>query len=146
MAKIVRIVEGPIDFNEALAAVRSPRNGGLATFYGSTRDNSDGKAVERLFYEAYEPMAVAKMDAIAAEIAETWGVTDIAMVHRIGEVPIGEVSVFIAAGSAHRDEAFSACRFAIDTLKETVPIWKKEFFDDGEVWVGQTPSDRNTGE
>ena len=146
MAKIVKIVEGPIDSDEALAAVRGPGNGGLATFYGSTRDNSDGKAVQRLFYDAYEPMAVAKMEAIAEEIAKKWGVTDIAMVHRIGEVPIGEVSVFIAAGSAHRDEAFSACRFAVDTLKETVPIWKKEFFDDGEVWVGQTPSDRETGE
>ncbi len=146
MAKIVEIVKGPIDFDEALAAARSPRNGGLATFYGSTRDNSDGKPVQRLFYEAYEPMAVAKMEAIAEEIAERWGVTDIAMVHRVGEVPIGEVSVFIATGSAHRDEAFSACRFAIDTLKDTVPIWKKEFFDDGEAWVGQTRSGREDGE
>ena len=146
MARIVKIVEGQIDFHEALDAVRSPRNGGLATFYGSTRDNSEGKSVHRLFYEAYKPMAVAKMDEIADQIRDKWGVEDIAMVHRIGEVPIGEVSVFIAAGSAHRVEAFAACRFAIDTLKETVPIWKKEFFDDGEVWVGQTPSARESGD
>ena len=146
MARIVKIVEGQIDFHEALDAARSPRNGGLATFYGSTRDNSEGKSVQRLFYEAYKPMAVAKMEEIADQIHEKWGVADLAMVHRIGEVPIGEVSVFIAAGSAHRAEAFSACRFAINTLKETVPIWKKEFFDDGEVWVGQTPSGRESGD
>ncbi len=146
MARLVKIVEGQIDFHEALDIVRSPRNGGLATFYGSTRNNSDGKPVQRLFYEAYEPMAVAKMEEIADEIYEKWEVADLAMVHRIGEVPIGEVSVFIAAGSAHRAEAFSACRFAIDTLKETVPIWKKEFFDDGDVWVGETPSGRKLGD
>jgi len=140
VGRIVRIVEGPIDTEAALKAVREPHNGGLATFYGSTRDNTANKRVARLFYEAYEPMAVAKMEEIAQKIDKKWGVTDIILIHRIGEVPIGEISVFVATGSAHRHEAFCACRFAIDTLKETVPIWKKEFFHDGEVWVGQTPS------
>jgi len=142
VARLVKIVEGPIDFEEALEAVGSPANGGVATFYGSTRDSSDGKPVHKLFYEAYEPMALKKMEGIADEISRRWGVSDLAMVHRIGEVPIGEVSVFIAVGSAHRAEAFAACRYAIDTLKETVPIWKKEYFEDGEVWVGETPSGR----
>lgn len=142
MARLIRIVEGPLDFAEALAAVRAPGNGGVATFYGSTRDSSEGKPIGKLFYEAYAPMALAKMGQIADEVAARWKVNDLAMVHRIGEVPIGEVSVFIAAGAAHRAEAFAACRHAIDALKETVPIWKKEFFEDGEVWVGQTPAGR----
>ena len=146
MARLIKIVDGRIDIEEALEAVRSPGNGGLASFYGSTRDNSEGKRVHRLFYEAYEPMATTKMNEIADEIADQIGVQDLAMVHRIGEVPIGEVSVFVAAGSGHRAAAFAACRFAIDTLKETVPIWKKEFFDDEEVWVGEAPSSGAAGD
>lgn len=139
MARLIRVVEGTIDFDEALAAVAAPENGGVATFRGDTRNHSEGNSVEKLFYEAYEPMASEKMNEIADQIEERWQVRDFAMIHRVGEVPIGEASVFIVAAAPHRAEAFAACRYAIDTLKQTVPIWKKEYFEGGEMWVGETP-------
>lgn len=139
MARLVRVVDSPIDFDEALAAVAAPENGAVVTFRGDTRNHSEGKTVQKLFYEAYEPMATEKMNAIVDEVEERWQVRDFAMIHRVGEVPIGETSIFIVAAAPHRAEAFAACRYAIDTLKQTVPIWKKEFFDDGEMWVGETP-------
>lgn len=144
MGRLIKITNGPISVDESLKHVEAASNGGLVTFAGSTRSSTRSKNVKHLFYEAYVPMARSEMVKIADFIAENLGVQDIAMIHRIGKVPIGEISVLIAAASPHRAEAFKACRYAIDTLKDTVPIWKKEFFEDGEVWVGETPSGKSS--
>jgi molybdopterin synthase catalytic subunit len=118
-------------------AVEHPGAGALALFSGVVRDQTGGRRVKFLEYEAHGPMALAKMQEIGEAIRSRWpDVTRIALVHRIGRLEIGESSVMIAVSSPHRAQAFEACRFAIDTLKETVPIWKKEHFEDGEVWVG----------
>ena len=124
-------------------AVGAPGAGAVALFSGVVRDQTGGRRVKFLEYEGHAPMALAKMREIAAEIRSRWpGTLRVAMVHRIGRLEIGESSVMIAVSSPHRHAAFEACHFAIDTLKETVPVWKKEYFEDGEVWVGlQSGSD-----
>jgi len=132
-----KITSEPIDAATVERAVFTDYNGGVVVFHGVVRDNSDGgRDVRYLEYEAYPEMAERQMREIGAEIERRWGTTDVAMVHRIGRVEIGETSVVVAVGSPHRGEAFDACRYAIDTLKATVPIWKKEAFADGEAWVG----------
>ena len=105
------------------------------TFEGVTRDNSKGRRTLRLEYEAYRPMALEKMQSIVHEAKGRFDVHRVGIIHRLGRLEIGEASVVIVVTSAHRAAAFDACRFAIDRLKKTVPIWKKEFFEDGEVWV-----------
>lgn len=125
-----------IDTEALLAAVGDPRAGGTALFVGTTRNENEGRIVERLEYEAYETMALDEMRRIGDEIVRRWTVVAISMVHRVGVVPIGEASVAVAVSAAHREEAFLACRYGIDTLKLTVPIWKKEYFRGGEHWVG----------
>ena len=130
------IVSEPIDATAVAAAVASPHAGAVVTFLGTTRDHNDGRQVTRLEYEAYPSMAVAEMRRIGDRAREQWSIEAIAIVHRIGVVPVGEASVVIAVSAAHRGEAFAACRFAIDRLKEVVPIWKKEHFEGGEVWIG----------
>jgi MoaE-MoaD fusion protein len=118
-------------------AVGHPGAGAIALFSGIVRDQTGGRRVKFLEYEAHAPMALAKMREIAAAIRARWpGTLRVALVHRVGRLEIGESSVMIAVSSPHRREAFDACHFAIDTLKETVPVWKKEYFEDGEVWVG----------
>ena len=118
-------------------AVADPGAGAVALFSGIVRDQTGGRRVKFLEYEAHAPMALAKMREIAAAIRARWpGTLRVALVHRVGRLEIGESSVMIAVSSPHRREAFEACHFAIDTLKETVPVWKKEYFEDGEVWVG----------
>jgi molybdopterin synthase catalytic subunit len=118
-------------------AVGDPGAGAIALFSGIVRDQTGGRRVKFLEYEAHAPMALAKMREIAAAIRARWpGTLRVALVHRVGRLEIGESSVMIAVSSPHRREAFEACHFAIDTLKETVPVWKKEYFEDGEVWVG----------
>ncbi len=116
--------------------VADPAAGAIVSFTGTTRRDNAGRKVLRLEYEAYEPMALAEMRKLASEAAERWKLVRIAIAHRIGVVEIGETSVAIAVSAAHRGEAFEACRFAIDRLKEIVPIWKKEYFEGGEVWIG----------
>ncbi len=111
------------------------RDGALALFVGVVRDENEGRAVLRLEYEAYEEMALSEMEAIEREARRRWPITQIRIVHRLGRMEIGEASVAVAVASPHRDEAFEACRFAIDTLKRSVPIWKKEFYADGAVWL-----------
>ena len=131
------ITTEPIDAEALYRAVLRDRDGAVVTFHGVVRDHSDGdKAVRYLEYEAYPDMAEARMRAIGDELRARWGVEEVAMVHRIGRVEIGEASVVIAVAAPHRGAAFDACEYAIDTLKATVPIWKKEVFADGEVWVG----------
>ena len=133
---MIAIVNAPIDVQAVLESVRDPAAGAVDLFLGTTRNQTRGRNVLLLEYEAYEPMARGLMERIAREAKERWGITKISIVHRIGTVAVGEVSVAVAVSSPHRNEAFLACRYAIDTLKETVPIWKKEVFADGGHWVG----------
>ncbi len=133
----IEVTTEPLSERAVAQAVEHPGAGALALFSGVVRDQTGGRRVKFLEYEAHGPMALTKMREIAVAIRGRWPiVTRIAVVHRIGRLEIGESSVMIAVSSPHRAEAFEACRFAIDTLKETVPIWKKEHFEDGEVWVG----------
>ncbi len=131
-----RITTEPIDLSVVLGAVSHPGAGGIALFVGTTRDENDGRQVERLEYEAYDDMAVAEMRVIGETMRRCWPLLAVAMVHRIGVVPIGDASVAVAVSAPHRDEAFAACRYGIDTLKAQVPIWKKEFYADGSRWIG----------
>jgi molybdopterin synthase catalytic subunit len=133
---VIEIVDHVIDVAAVSAAVGGTASGAIVTFIGTTRDHNDGRTVTRLEYEAYPEMALAEMHKIAASARERWPIADVAIVHRIGIVPIGEASVVIAVSAAHRAPAFAACQFAIDRLKEVVPIWKKEHFDGGAVWIG----------
>src|SRR6201998_4467518 len=127
--------------NAAIAReVRADEDGAVATFDGCVRNHSHGRSTLYLEYEAYESMALAKMREIAEHVHGSFAINRVAIVHRLGRLEIGETSVFIAVSAAHRAAAFDACRFAIDTLKRTVPIWKKEYFEDGAVWAdGELP-------
>ncbi len=136
----ITIGREPIDVAALQAAVADPGAGGTVTFIGTTRRENSGRIVTRLEYEAYEPMALQEMRKIAEEAGRRFRITRIAIRHRIGMVEIGESSVAIAVSAPHRGEAFDACRFAIDRLKEVVPIWKKEHFEGGEVWIGSQTS------
>ena len=134
---LIKIVDGPIDIGGIVAAVTDPAAGGIDLFIGTTRNHHQGRRVLRLEYEAYVPMALAEMENIAVEAVRRWGLLRAGAVHRNGPVGIGEASVAIACSAAHRAEAFEACRFVIDALKRDVPIWKKEYYADGEAWVGE---------
>jgi len=133
----IQVTTEPLSERAAMEAVSDPAAGAVVLFSGVVRDQTGGRRVKFLEYEAHAPMAEAKMREIAATAHQRWpDVTRIAMIHRIGRLEIGESSVMIAVSSPHRRQAFEAGQFAIDTLKETVPVWKKEYFDDGEIWVG----------
>jgi len=137
---ICQLVRDPIDMPALIRQVRAPEDGAIVTFDGFVRNQSHNRPTLYLDYEAYESMALAKMREIAAQLHEKFAIHRVAVVHRLGRLEIGETSVFIAVSSAHRAAAFDACRFAIDTLKRTVPIWKKEYFEDGAVWAdGELP-------
>ena len=135
----VRIVREPIDAEAVVGRLQRPADGAVAIFAGVVRDNSRGRRTLYLEYEAYEAMALQQMASLAAEARARFGVRGAAIVHRLGRLDIGETSVLIAVASAHRGEAFDACRWIIDTLKKTVPIWKKEYFEDGTAWAGGEP-------
>ena len=124
----------PIDMNKCISYVHSPQCGAIATFAGTTRDTFDGKTVLELRYEAYVPMAIRCIKSICSSARSTWDIYSIAAAHRLGAVPVGEISVFIAISAVHRADALDACKFAIDEVKATVPIWKKEVYTNGEVW------------
>jgi molybdopterin synthase catalytic subunit len=135
---IIRITRDPLDaaaVAELERAVEHPSVGGVVTFQGVVRDNNKGKRTRYLEYEAYPEMAEREMATIAAEIGHRWGTDRVAMAHRVGRLEVGECSVVVVVACAHRGEAFEACRYAIDTLKSTVPIWKKEVAEDGEEWI-----------
>jgi molybdopterin synthase catalytic subunit len=133
---VAYLTSDPIDLGPLLDSVQSPARGGIASFLGTVRDHHRGRAVLRLDYSAYAPMAVAELGRIVAEAELRWDV-GVAVQHRIGQLEIGDVAVAIAVASGHRDEAFVACRYVIEELKRRVPIWKKEYFADGTVeWVG----------
>jgi len=137
---LFELVDKPIDRSALLLSVRAPEDGAIVTFDGFVRNESHNRATLYLDYEAYESMALAKMREIGAQLHEKYRIHRVAMVHRLGRLEIGETSIFIAVSAPHRAAAFEACRFAIDTLKHTVPIWKKEYFEDGAVWAdGELP-------
>ena len=117
----------------------SPQSGGVDVFIGTVRDNTKGKKVVRLEFETYESMALSEMRKLAEDILNKWPVHKILIHHRIGTLLPGDVPVIIVVAAAHRNAAFEACRYAIDTFKQTVPIWKKEVFEDGEQWVAAHP-------
>lgn len=138
---MVSLTLNQIDIKSLVDGVTTPQSGGIDIFVGTTRNHAGGRSVKLLEYEAYEPMAVAIMERLETEAKKRWPVRKISIVHRLGKVPIGEASVVIAVSSAHRKEAFDACRFLIDTLKKEVPIWKREYFSDGTVeWSGTQTS------
>lgn len=135
----VKILDKPLDTKGCIDWVMSPESGGIDIFIGAVRNQTKGKAVLQLEFEAYEPMALLEIEKILAQTAEKWPVQKALVHHRTGVLEVGEVPVIIAVSAAHRAAAFEACRYIIDTLKETVPIWKKEVFEDGEVWVAAHP-------
>lgn len=135
----IQIKDKPLDNLECIDFVNHPEAGGNVVFVGTVRAQTKGKRVLKLEFESYEPMAIKEMRKIAEQVAEKWNALAISFHHRVGVLEIGEVAVIIAVSTPHRKAAFEACEYAIDTLKETVPIWKKEFFDDGEVWVAAHP-------
>jgi len=130
---------GPLDVGDALARVAGPDAGGIVLFVGAVRDRSRGRQIDHLEYEAYPEMAEREMERVAQEAARRWPDVRLAIGHRAGHLEVGEIAVVVAVAAPHRAEAFEACRFAIDTLKQTVPIWKKEFATDGEYWVDERP-------
>jgi molybdopterin converting factor subunit 1 len=132
-----RLSDEPLSLEDVAREVASDDAGAIATFVGTTRAHSRGREVIRLEYEAYEGMAEAEMERIAGVLRNRHDVIDVAIHHRVGPVEIGETSVVIAVSAAHRAAAFDACREAIDTLKQTVPLWKKELYVGGEEWIGQ---------
>jgi len=137
---LIALVWDPIQPAALVEHVRQPEDGAVVTFDGCVRNHSHGRRTLYLDYEGYEEMALAKMREIVQQIHESFPIHRVAMAHRLGRLEIGETSVFIAVSSPHRPAAFEACRFAIDTLKRTVPIWKKEYFEDGAVWAdGEVP-------
>ena len=136
-ADTFRVVDAPLSADAIASEVAHPGAGGIAIFSGIVRNETGGRPVKYLVYEAHAPMAEAKMREIGESIHARWsGIRRVAMLHRVGRLEIGESSVLIAVSATHRGEAFAACQYAIDTLKRTVPVWKKEHFEDGEVWVG----------
>ena len=132
-----RLSEEPLSLERVVAEVASADAGAIATFVGTTRARSRGREVVRLEYEAYEGMAEAEMARIASELKARHDLLEVAIHHRVGPVEIGETSVVIAVSAAHRQAALAACKEAIDTLKETVPLWKKEVYEGGEEWIGR---------
>ena len=132
--------------DDLLAATADPTAGATVLFLGTTRNHNEGREVEELEYEAYAGMAEKELERIAGEAREKWDIVKVAVVHRIGVVPIGEASVMIAVSAAHRGPAFEAARYTIDRLKEVGPIWKKEFFEGGAVWIGDQAGQQGTWE
>ena len=133
---LIEITHEPLDPEAITDKVRKDTNGAVVTFLGTTRSVTGGRKVLHLEYEAYRPMAANKLADIVGEMRERWSIEDIAIGHRLGHVEIGDVSLVVAVASPHRKDAFAACQYSVDRIKQMVPIWKKEFFEGGEVWVG----------
>lgn len=133
------ITDKPLVVDEILALVSDGEAGAVNIFVGTVRNQTKGKTVVRLEFESYVSMAVKEMEKIIEKASQKWPIIHIAIHHRVGVLEIGEIPIVIAVSTAHRKAGFEVCEFCIDTLKETVPIWKREFFDDGDVWVSATP-------
>lgn len=132
---MIALVREPIDLRDVTRRLACSGDGALVVFEGVVRSHARGRKVLRLEYHAYEAMAVRKLEEVRAQALQRFPVRDVCILHRLGLLEIGECSIAIAVASAHRGPAFDACRFAIDTIKEIVPIWKKEFYEDGAVWI-----------
>ena len=137
---MIEITDKPLDPEAITAAVRREANGAVVTFLGITRRYTGGRKALYLEYEAYQPMADNKLAEVAQEMMERWSIEDVAIAHRLGRLEIEEISLVVAVASPHRREAFDACQYAVDRIKQTVPIWKKEHFEGGEVWI-ESPED-----
>src|SRR5690348_8953013 len=135
----IAIVWEKIDSQKLIEAIKRPEDGAVAVFEGIVRNHSRNRRTLYLDYEAYEPMAIKKLEELAEQALAQFAVREVGVVHRLGRLEIGETSVLIVVASAHRGAAFDACRWLIDTLKKTVPIWKKEHFEDGAVWANGEP-------
>jgi molybdopterin synthase catalytic subunit len=135
----IQISSAPLNIPSCIEWAMDPQCGGIDVFIGTVRANTKQKKVVRLEFEAYEKMALSEMNRIAQEVFQKFSVLKILIHHRTGILQVGDVPVVIVVAAAHRDVAFDACRYAIDTLKQNVPIWKKEIFEDGEVWVAAHP-------
>lgn len=136
---MIELDKDPLDVIKAIDHVSDVSVGGIDVFIGTVRDATKGKKVIALEFEAYEKMAISEFEKIEAQARKNWPIHKTAILHAVGEKQIGELAVVIAVSAAHRDAAFKACRYIIDMLKKTVPIWKKEIFEDGEVWVEAHP-------
>lgn len=135
----IKISAEPLSIQQCIDWVLSPQTGGINVFIGTVRNETKGRKVIRLEFEAYESMAMCELNKIADDVFKKWPVQKLLIHHRTGILQTGEVPVIIVVAAAHREAAFAACRYTIDTLKKTVPIWKKEIFADGEVWVAAHP-------
>jgi molybdopterin synthase catalytic subunit len=129
----------PLSISDCENAVLTPEAGGSVVFIGTVRNKTQAKSVKRLEFEAYAPMAISEMHKIAERALAEFSISKVAIYHRVGMLDIGDIPVVIAVSAPHRGAAFDACAFCIDTLKQTVPIWKKEIFEDGEIWVAAHP-------
>ena len=136
---MVAITTDPIDVASAIKYLNATQAGAIDLFLGIVRDNTQNRPVDHLEYEAYDRMAVSEMQKIAEEANRRWPLVNYTIIHRKGTLLVGEIAVLIGVATAHRADAFESCRYIIDTIKQTVPIWKKEIFTDGEVWVNAHP-------
>lgn len=136
---MIAITSDPIDFSSAYRYLQTGDAGAIDFFFGIVRNKTSEQAVNRLEYEAYDSMAIKEMQKIADEACRRWKVLNYVVIHRKGTLLIGEMAVLIGVATPHRADAFDACRYIIDTIKQTVPIWKKEVFENGEVWVNAHP-------
>ena len=132
---MISVQRADVDIDAVLETVKSAKSGCVVSFLGTVRDVSEGRSVQRMSIEVYEEMAVKQLSMIRGEALERFGVHEVAVVHRYGDLEVGDNIVFIGVSAGHREEAFRACRYVIDELKERVPLWKKEYTGDGEVWV-----------
>ncbi len=139
MNSAVQILATTIDPTDVINLVKSNDSGAVNVFIGTVRDSTQNRKVMSLEFEAYKKMALKELAKIVDQVKERWPINEIAIHHRVGELAIGDIPVVIAVSSPHRQQGFEACQFAIDTLKKTVPIWKKEIFADGEEWVSADP-------
>jgi molybdopterin synthase catalytic subunit len=142
---LIEITDDVIPAAEIAGEIKAGADGAVCVFDGIVRDNTRGRKTQYLDYEAYREMALEKMRALGEEAVERFGVRDVALVHRLGRLYVGETSVLIVVASGHRGAAFDACRWLIDTLKTTVPIWKKEQFEDGAIWADGEPFPSDIG-
>ncbi len=136
---MILLTSAPIDVASALSYLQTTQAGAVDLFLGVVRDNTQNRPVDRLEYEAYDRMALSEMQKIVDAAHQRWALLGYVVIHRTGTLLIGEMAVLIGVATAHRADAFDACRYIIDTIKQTVPIWKKEIFTDGEVWVNAHP-------
>jgi len=139
VGNLIQIFDEPLDVDAVIDLVASPEAGAIDVFIGTVRNSTQNRSVRKLIFESFDSMAIKEMKKISDNANDKWPSIKMAIHHRKGTLQIGEIAVIIAVSSPHRVAAFEACRYAIDTLKETVPIWKKEVFDDGEVWVAAHP-------